>query len=96
MFTEHRTSEVLQPCCGARGSAAEGAWGSEGLTADEAGRLQDLLFLLLLTPQVRKGVDDDSKDEVEDNDDDHEEEQQVINDPRSKQGFLERRDDIQA
>lgn len=58
------------------------------LTTDEAGCLQDFLFLLLLTPQISERVDDDTKDEVEDNDDDHEEEQQVIYHSGCKQRFL--------
>lgn len=64
---------------------------ASALTADEAGRFQNLLFLLLLTPQVGEGVDDDTKDEVEDDDDDHEEEQQVIYYSGGKQRLLSRR-----
>ncbi len=60
----------------------------KSLTADEAGCLQDLFFLLLLTPQVSEGVDDNTKDEVEDNDDDHEEEQQVVYHSGGKQWLL--------
>lgn len=32
------------------------------LTADEAGRFQNFLLLLLLAPQVGKSVNDDTKD----------------------------------
>lgn len=35
-------------------------------------RLQDLLFLLFLAPQVGKRVDDNAEDQVEDDDDDDE------------------------
>ena len=47
-------------------------------TTDEAGVLQDLLFLLLLTPEIGEGVDDDTEDEVEQNNDHQEEEGQVV------------------
>lgn len=40
------------------------------LTAYKAGGLQNLFFLLLLTAQVCKGVNDDPEDQVENNDDD--------------------------
>lgn len=58
------------------------------LTANKAGRFQNLLFFLLFAPQVSKCVDDDTKDEVEDDDDDHEEEEQVVDYSGSKQRLL--------
>lgn len=58
-------------------------------TADEAGRLQDLLLPLLLAPQVGEGVDDDAEDEVQDDDDDDEEEQQVVNHSGCEQRLLD-------
>lgn len=57
-------------------------------TADETRGLQYLLFLLFLTPQVSKRVDDDAEDQVEDDDDDDEVEQQVIHHPGRKQRLL--------
>lgn len=71
--------------------AGEGRAGGPPLTADEAGGLQDLLFLLLLTPQVSKSVNDDPENQVQDNDDDHEEEQKVVDHTGSKQWFLGQR-----
>lgn len=58
------------------------------LTADEAGRLQYLLLLLLLAPQISKSVNNDPKDEVKDDDNDNKEEEQVIDNPSGKQGLL--------
>lgn len=58
------------------------------LTTNETRRFQDLLFLLFLTPQVSKSINDDTKNEVENNDDDHEEEKQVIDHSGSKKGLL--------
>lgn len=60
------------------------------LTANEACRLENFLFLLLLASQVGKRVNDDTKDEVEHNDDDHEEEEQVVDHPGCKQRLLAR------
>ncbi len=57
-------------------------------TADETRGLEYLLFLLFLTPQVSKRVDDDAEDQVEDDDDDDEVEQQVIHHPGRKQRLL--------
>lgn len=65
---------------------------TSAITADEAGGFQNLLFLLLLTPQVSEGVYDDTEDEVEDDDDDHEEEEQVVYHSGGKQRLLSRRD----
>lgn len=74
---------ISDTCGGALASA---------LTADEAGRFQNLFFLLLLAPQIGEGVDDDTKDEVEDDDDDHEEEEQVVYHSGGKQRLLSRND----
>ena len=58
-------------------------------TADETGRLQDLLLPLLLAPQVGECVDDDTEDEVQNDDDDDEEEQKVVNHSGCKQRLLD-------
>lgn len=58
------------------------------LTANEARRLENFLFLLLLAPQVGKRVDDDAKDEVEHDDDDHKEEEKVVNHSGCEEGLL--------
>lgn len=47
-------------------------------TADEASILQDELFLLFLTTEVREGVNDDTKDEVENDNNDYEEEEKIV------------------
>lgn len=65
------------------------------LTADETRRLQNLLFLLLIAPQVCERVDDDAKDQVEDDDDDDEVEQQVVHNAGWKQRFLHTHTQIQ-
>lgn len=57
-------------------------------TTDETCRLQYLLFLLFLAPQVGKRVDDDSEDQVEDDDDNDEVEQQVVHHPGREQRLL--------
>lgn len=61
------------------------------LTAYEASCFQNFLFLLLLTSQVSKRINDDTKDEVQDDDDDDEIEEEVINNSRSKQRLLKYR-----
>lgn len=48
------------------------------LTADETGGLKDLLFLLLFTTQVGKGVNNHTKDQVQYNDDDNKVEEKII------------------
>lgn len=65
---------------------------TRAITTDEAGRFQNLLFLLFLAPQVGEGVNDDTEDEVEDDDDDHEEEEQVVYDSGGKQRLLSGKD----
>lgn len=51
---------------------------------------QDQLLLLLLTPQISKGINDHTKDQIQNDNDDHEEEEQVIDDTGNEQWFLER------
>ena len=41
--------------------------------ASETRILQNFLFLLFLTPQIGKSVDDDTKNEIENDNNDHEE-----------------------
>jgi len=57
-------------------------------TTDEAGILKNLFFLLLLTPQIGKRVDDDTEDQIKDDDNDNEEEQQVVYNSSKKQRLL--------
>ena len=52
--------------------------------ADETGVPQDLVLLLLLRPQVSKGVNDHTKDQVKYNNNDHEEERKVVDDTREE------------
>lgn len=47
-------------------------------TTNETSVFKDFLFVLLLTPERCKGIDDDTKDEIEDDDDHHKEEQQIV------------------
>ncbi len=56
--------------------------------ASETGILQNFLFLLFLTPQIGKSVDDDTKNEIE-NDNDDREEEHVVNHSSSKHRLLE-------
>lgn len=60
-------------------------------TADETGCLQNFFFLLLLTSEVSKGVNDHTKNQVKDDNNDDEEEKEVINHPGSKQGLLKQK-----
>lgn len=62
---------------------------SQFLTTDEAGGLEDLLFLLFLTTQVSEGVDDDTKDQVEYDDDDDEVEEEIVDDSGWEQWLLQ-------
>ena len=57
--------------------------------ASETRILQNFLFLLFLTPQIGKSVDDDTKNEIENDNDDHEEEKHVVNHPSSKHRLLQ-------
>jgi hypothetical protein len=57
--------------------------------ASETRILQNFLFLLFLTPQIGKSVDDDTKNEIENDNDDHEEEEHVVNHSSSKHRLLE-------
>jgi hypothetical protein len=57
--------------------------------ASETRILQNFLFLLFLTPQIGKSVDDDTKNEIENDIDDHEEEEYVVNHSSSKHRLLE-------
>jgi hypothetical protein len=57
--------------------------------ASETHILQNFLFLLFLTPQIGKSVDDDTKNEIENDNDDHEEEEHVVNHSSSKHRLLE-------
>jgi hypothetical protein len=50
--------------------------------------LQNGFFILFLTPEVSKRVDDDTEDEVQHNNDNNEEEQQVIYHAGNKQRLL--------
>lgn len=58
-------------------------------TTDEAGCLENFFFLLLLTSEVSKSVNDHTENQVKDDDDDDEEEKEVIDHPGSKQGLLQ-------
>jgi len=57
-------------------------------TTDEAWVAENFLFVLFLTAQVGKRVDDDTKDEVENDDDDDKEKYQVIDDTSKEQPLL--------
>ena len=62
------------------------------LTANEAGVLQKLFFLILLSPEVSKGVNDHAKDEVLDDDHDHHyEESEVKRHSEEEQALLQGR-----
>lgn len=58
------------------------------LTTYETCGLQYLFLLLLLAPQVSKGVNNDPKDEVKDDDNDDKEEEEVVDNASRKQGLL--------
>ena len=57
--------------------------------ASETRILQNFLFLLFLTPQIGKSVDDDTKNEIENDNDDQKEEEHVVNHSSSKHRLLE-------
>lgn len=57
-------------------------WGAP--TTDETGCLENFFFLLLLTSEVSKGVNDHTKNQVQNDNNDDEEEEEVINHPGSK------------
>ena len=59
-------------------------------TTYETAVVENVLFLLFLTPECCKSVDDHSKEQVEHNDDDEEEVQEVKHYPAYKQRFLKR------
>ena len=51
-------------------------------TTNEAGVLDDFLFVVLFCSEICKRVDNDTEDEVEDDNDDHEEEEHVVDEPQ--------------
>ena len=52
--------------------------------ADETSVPQDLILLLLLRPQISKGVNDHTKDQVKYNNNDYEEERKVVYNTREE------------
>ena len=66
--------------------SARKAW--DNLTTNEASVFKYFLFLLFLTPQIGKCINDDAKDEVQNDDDHNKEEQEIVNNPRHVKGFL--------
>jgi len=58
------------------------------LTTNETGVFENLFFLLFLTSQIGKSVNDNAEDQIENDDDDDEKEQKIVNNTSKEQWLL--------